>query len=38
MLAVKLVPAELMAEFRGMADGRADRPVSRTGLAIIVGI
>lgn len=37
MIAVKLVPAELMAEFREEAARRV-RPVSRMGLAFIVAI
>ncbi|MES2713272.1 MAG: YkvA family protein [Pseudomonadota bacterium] len=38
MLAVRLVPAALMAEFRAAALARAGRPVSRAGLAIVVAI
>src|SRR5260221_14584118 len=38
MLAVKLVPAPLMAAFRAIAAARAARPVSRAGLAVIVAI
>ncbi|TWS94996.1 YkvA family protein [Reyranella sp. CPCC 100927] len=38
LLAVKLVPTPLMAEFRAEAVRRAARPVSRTGLAVIVAI
>lgn len=37
MLAVKLVPAALMQEFRRRAE-TADRPISRAGLALIVAI
>ncbi len=35
-LAVRLIPAELMSEFRGQADARAGRPRSPVGAAIIV--
>ncbi|MBD3848937.1 DUF1232 domain-containing protein [Bosea sp. SSUT16] len=35
-LAVRLIPAELMSEFRGQADERASRPRSAVGAAIIV--
>jgi uncharacterized membrane protein YkvA (DUF1232 family) len=38
MLAVKLVPAPLMAEFRAAAAERKSRPVSRVGLAVIIAI
>lgn len=38
MLAVRLVPPLLMAEFRAQAMARAGRPVSRAGLAIVVAI
>jgi uncharacterized membrane protein YkvA (DUF1232 family) len=37
-LAVRLVPPALMAEFRAAAAAMARRPMSRTGLAIIVAI
>lgn len=37
LLAVKLVPSELMAEFRAEAATRA-KPVSKAGLAVIVAI
>jgi len=37
LLAVRLVPAELMAEFRPEASRRI-RPVSKAGLAVIVAI
>jgi len=37
LLAVKLVPPELMAEFRAEAT-RWERPMSRAGLALIVAI
>ena len=36
LLAVRLVPADLMAEFRSTAMGRP--PVSRAGAAVIVGL
>ncbi len=35
-LAVRLIPAELMSEFRRQADERAGRPRSAVGAAIIV--
>ncbi|MET0939979.1 MAG: YkvA family protein [Mesorhizobium sp.] len=38
MLAIWLVPADLMHEFRTEAAVRQGRPVSRTGAAVIVGI
>jgi uncharacterized membrane protein YkvA (DUF1232 family) len=38
MLAVRLVPASLMAEFRTMADAREGRPLSRVGAAVIISI
>ena len=37
LLVVKLIPAELMEEFRREA-ARHDRPVSRTGLALVVAL
>ena len=37
LLAVRLIPPELMAEFRAAAQGRA-RPVSRAGAVVIVAI
>src|SRR4051812_41995266 len=37
-LAVRLVPPALMAEFRVAAAAMARRPMSRTGLAIIVAV
>lgn len=37
MLAIKLIPTELMAEYRAEAIKR-DRPVSNAGLAVIVAI
>ncbi|WP_192643698.1 DUF1232 domain-containing protein [Bosea sp. OAE506] len=36
MLAVKLIPASLMIEFRAAASERTERPVSRGGLAFVV--
>jgi len=36
ILAVKLIPPELMAEFRAEADRQAERPVSRIGAAAII--
>ncbi|WJH42308.1 DUF1232 domain-containing protein [Aliirhizobium terrae] len=38
MLAIKLVPGPLMAEFRIAAEQRSGRPVSRAGLAVILAI
>ncbi|OJW18872.1 MAG: hypothetical protein BGO51_00160 [Rhodospirillales bacterium 69-11] len=38
MLAVKLVPTPLMAEFRAAVAERESRPVSRAGLAVIVAV
>lgn len=38
MLAIRLVPKELMAEFRAEAVRRAERPVSGGGLAFILAI
>lgn len=38
MLAVRLVPAPLMLEFRAMAAEREGRPMSRVGAAVIVAI
>lgn len=38
LLAVRLVPPVLMAEFRGLASQQEGRPVSRAGLLVIVGI
>ena len=38
MLAVRLVPAELMAEHRAAASSAADRPTSRAGAIVIVAI
>lgn len=36
LLAVRLIPAELMSEFRALAAQREGRPTSKTGLAVIV--
>jgi len=36
LLAVRLVPPDLMAEFRAEAERREGRPTSRTGAAVIV--
>jgi len=36
LVAVRLIPANLMEEFRAEADRRANRPTSRLGAAIIV--
>jgi uncharacterized membrane protein YkvA (DUF1232 family) len=38
LLAVRLVPPPLMAEFRAEAARRAERPTSRTGAALVIGI
>jgi uncharacterized membrane protein YkvA (DUF1232 family) len=38
MLAVRMVPAPLMAEFRGEAMVQGERPISRTGFAFILVI
>lgn len=38
MLAVRLIPAPLMAEFRAIAEAGQNRPRSRIGAAIIVGL
>ena len=38
MLAVRLVPAELMAEFRREADRVGARPASRAGAAMIIAL
>lgn len=37
-LAIRLVPAPLMAEFRAAAAARAGRPVSHAGAAVIVAL
>jgi uncharacterized membrane protein YkvA (DUF1232 family) len=36
LIAIRLIPAPLMSEFRNMATQRAQRPVSRSGLVAIV--
>lgn len=36
LLAIKLIPAPLMQEFRHAADERSDRPASKAGLAFIL--
>lgn len=38
LLAVRLIPADLMAEFRAEANVRAERPTSRMAAAVIVGL
>lgn len=38
LLAVRLIPAHLMTEFRTLAAQRQERPVSRAGLLVIAGI
>ncbi len=38
MLAVRLIPPPLMAEFRAQATLRAERPTSRAGLIVILAI
>ncbi len=38
LLAIRLIPQPLMAEFREMATQRAGRPVSRSGLIAIIAI
>lgn len=38
LLAIRMVPADLMAEFRAEASSRAERPVSRSGLVFILVI
>ncbi|WJR67124.1 YkvA family protein [Neorhizobium sp. CSC1952] len=38
LLAIRLVPEPLMAEFRAEAVRRAERPVSRAGLAFILAV
>jgi uncharacterized membrane protein YkvA (DUF1232 family) len=38
LLAIRLVPAELMAEFRAEATRRAERPISRSGLIFVLAI
>lgn len=36
LIAIRLIPAPLLSEFRDMATKRAQRPVSRSGLVTIV--
>jgi len=36
LLAIRLVPSDLMTEFRAQADLQAERPVSRVAAAVIV--
>ena len=38
LLAVRLIPTQLMIEFRAEASQRKNRPISRAGLAAIIGI
>ena len=38
LIAIRLMPATLMSEFRMAAERRAGRPVSRSGLAFILAI
>ncbi len=38
LLAVRLIPADLLAEFRAEANVRVERPVSRVAAAVIVGL
>jgi len=38
LLAVRLVPSALMAEFRAEAASRATRPTSRAGLVLVVAL
>jgi uncharacterized membrane protein YkvA (DUF1232 family) len=38
LLAIKLVPPALMAEFRAEASARSGRPVSRVGAALIIAL
>jgi uncharacterized membrane protein YkvA (DUF1232 family) len=37
-LAIRIIPAPLMTEFRAAADARANRPVSRIAAVVIVAI
>jgi uncharacterized membrane protein YkvA (DUF1232 family) len=37
LLAIRLIPPDLMIEFRAQARLRIERPVSKTGAAIIIG-
>lgn len=38
LLAVRMIPATLMAEFRHAAALRSERPVSRAGLAVVAAL
>lgn len=38
LLAVRLIPADLMAEFRSEASRRAERPISRTAAGVVIGL
>jgi uncharacterized membrane protein YkvA (DUF1232 family) len=38
MIAVRLIPDNLMAEFRTMASARGDKPESFAGAAVIIGL
>src|SRR5215213_11646549 len=38
MLAVKLVPVELMSEYRSLAEKRKGKPVSRIGMILVITI
>ncbi|MGL6044559.1 MAG: YkvA family protein [Sandaracinobacteroides sp.] len=38
VLAMKLVPSPLMEEFRAKADAAVERPISRAGAVMIVGL
>ena len=38
LLALRLVPPDLMAEFRREADGLGERPASRAGAAMVVAL
>lgn len=38
MLAVSLIPVSLMAEFRSAAASRAEKPISRVGMGVMIAI
>ncbi len=38
MLAVSLIPVSLMAEFRSVAASRAEKPISRVGMGVMIAI
>jgi hypothetical protein len=38
LLAIRLVPPDLMAEFRREADGLGERPASHAGAAMVVAL